>query len=226
MSFPSGSDSDGSDSAVSSRSPPRYKNLLDTVKSLRRMGEDTRPKKKRKETESYTTTLKTLGILAGDSPRHRDIMLNHGALSPLLSLLQPEFSVFKGATWCLSKFFSGKPFVNLDQVRLALPVLQQQIRFLANQGCIKPFCELLAKPNPTLLILCLEGLENILKVGRADQEKGRSEVNNFAKSVNKCGGIYDKIHNLMLYENEDIRDRASKLFKRIWAEKEFPDLDS
>ena len=45
-------------------------------------------------------------------------------------------------------------------------------RFLVGQGCIKPLCNLLVCPDPRIVKVCLECLENILKVGEADKEMG------------------------------------------------------
>jgi len=36
-----------------------------------------------------------------------------------------------------------------------------------NQGCIKPLCDLLVYLDPRIVTVCLEGLENILKVQEA-----------------------------------------------------------
>jgi len=63
-------------------------------------------------------TVGALGNIAGDSPSHRDRILNHGALLPILYLLQPHsrLSLFRQATWCLSNFVRGRPPVKLEQV--------------------------------------------------------------------------------------------------------------
>ncbi|MBA0858691.1 hypothetical protein Goshw_029818, partial [Gossypium schwendimanii] len=52
-----------------------------------------------------------LGNIAGDSPKSRDIVLNHGGLIPLLAQLNQhsKLSLLRNATWALLNFCRGKP---------------------------------------------------------------------------------------------------------------------
>ena len=54
-----------------------------------------------------------------------------------------------------------------------------------SQGCIKPLCDLLVCPDPRIVTVCLEGLENILKVGEAEKTLGNStgDVNYYAQLI-------------------------------------------
>ncbi|GAB4835666.1 Importin subunit alpha-4 [Ancistrocladus abbreviatus] len=126
---------------------------------------------------------------------------------PLVDLLQnAEFDVKKEAAWAISNATSGGS--------------HEQIRFLAGQGCINPLCDLLICPDPRIITVCLEGLENILKVGEADKEMGKNGgVNLFAQMIDECGGL-DKIENLQTHDNFDIYEKAVKILEKYWAEEE------
>ncbi|KAF9620933.1 hypothetical protein IFM89_015330 [Coptis chinensis] len=126
---------------------------------------------------------------------------------PLVQLLQhAEFDIKKEAAWALSNATSGGS--------------REQIQYLANQGCIKPVCDLLVCPDPRIVTVCLEGLENILKVGETDKEMGESGgVNKFAQMVDDCGGL-DKIENLQSHDNNEIYEKAVKLLEKYWLEDE------
>lgn len=93
-------------------------------------------------------------------------------------------------------------------------------RFLAGQGCIKPLCDLLICPDPRIVTVCLEGLENILKVGEADKELGMNDgINLYAQEVDECEGL-DKIENLQTHDNTEIYEKAVKILERYWAEED------
>ncbi|KAH0994966.1 hypothetical protein GBA52_018830 [Prunus armeniaca] len=91
---------------------------------------------------------------------------------------------------------------------------------LASRGCIKPLCDLLICPDPRIITVCLEGLENILKVGEADKEMGMNDgINLYAQLVDECEGL-DKIENLQTHDNNEIYEKAVKILERYWAEEE------
>ncbi|KAL7257736.1 hypothetical protein ACSBR1_003950 [Camellia fascicularis] len=126
---------------------------------------------------------------------------------PLVHLLQhAEFDIKKEAAWAISNATSGGS--------------HDQIRFLASQGCIKPLCDLLICPDPRIVTVCLEGLENILKVGEADKEGGMNNgINLYAQTIDESDGL-DKIENLQTHDNNEIYEKAVKILERYWAEED------
>lgn len=88
------------------------------------------------------------------------------------------------------------------------------------QGCIKPLCDLLICPDPRIVTVCLEGLENILKVGEADKESGQnSGINIYAQMIDDCEGL-DKIENLQSHDNNEIYEKAVKILEKYWVEED------
>lgn len=78
-------------------------------------------------------------------------------------------------------------------------------RYLVSQGCIKPLCDLLVCPDARIVIVCLEGLENILKAGETD--KSTTDVNLFAQLIDDAEGL-EKIENLQSHENAEIYEKV------------------
>ena len=66
-----------------------------------------------------------LGNIAGDCTELRDLVLQHGAMQPLLAnVARPENqTILRNATWTLSNFCRGKPQVAMDSLRAAAPAL-------------------------------------------------------------------------------------------------------
>ncbi|KAE8705576.1 hypothetical protein F3Y22_tig00110422pilonHSYRG00115 [Hibiscus syriacus] len=95
-----------------------------------------------------------------------------------------------------------------------------QIKFLVSQGCIKPLCDLLNCPDPRIVTVCLEGLENILKVGEADKNLGSTGgVNVYAQMIDDAEGL-EKIENLQSHDNTEIYEKAVKILETYWLEEE------
>ena len=93
-------------------------------------------------------------------------------------------------------------------------------RYLVTEGCIKPLCDLLVCPDPRIVTVCLEGLENILKVGEAEKNLGASgDVNLYAQMIDDAEGL-EKIENLQSHDNHEIYEKAVKILETYWLEEE------
>uniref|UniRef100_A0A7N0U9J2 Importin subunit alpha n=1 Tax=Kalanchoe fedtschenkoi TaxID=63787 RepID=A0A7N0U9J2_KALFE len=145
-------------------------------------------------------------ITAGNRSQIQAV-IDANIILPLVNLLQnAEFDIKKEAAWAVSNATSGSS--------------PDQIRYLVSQGCIKPLCNLLICPDARIVTVCLEGLENILKVGEADKEQGMNNgINVFALMVDDCDGL-EKIENLQSHDNNEIYEKAVKMLERYWAEEE------
>ncbi|GER52409.1 importin subunit alpha, partial [Striga asiatica] len=80
-------------------------------------------------TELYEQAAWALGNISGDSHGCRDVVLNNGALQPLLTLLKEHthLSFLRIGTWASSNFLEGKPEVPPEQLESAIPILSSVI---------------------------------------------------------------------------------------------------
>ncbi|PIN19238.1 hypothetical protein CDL12_08091 [Handroanthus impetiginosus] len=147
----------------------------------------------------------TISNITAGNREQIQAVIDAGLIGPLVNLLQTaEFDIKKEAAWAISNATSGGT--------------NEQIMFLVNQNCIKPLCDLLVGPDPRIVTVCLEGLENILKVGEA--EKGNTGgVNYFAQLIDEAEGL-EKIENLQSHDNNEIYEKAVKILETYWLEEE------
>ncbi|PWZ33742.1 Importin subunit alpha-1a [Zea mays] len=145
-------------------------------------------------------------ITAGNKDQIQAV-ISAGIIAPLLQLLQgAEFDIKKEAAWAISNATSGGS--------------HEQIKYLVSEGCIVPLCDLLVCPDPRIVTVCLEGLENILKVGEHDKTMGATgDINVFAQMIDDAEGL-EKIENLQSHDNNEIYEKAVKLLETYWMEEE------
>ncbi|KAI4349915.1 hypothetical protein L6164_010457 [Bauhinia variegata] len=182
--------------------------------------------------------LRTVGNIVTGDDMQTQVIINHQALPCLLSLLTNNFkkSVKKEACWTISNITAGnkqqiQAVIEANIIGPLVLLLQnaefdikkeaawaisnstsggshEQIKYLVSQGCIKPLCDLLICPDPRIVTVCLEGLENILKVGEADKSTGKNGgVNLYAQMIDDAEGL-EKIENLQSHDNTEIYEKA------------------
>ncbi len=100
---------------------------------------------------------------------------------------------------------------------------RKQIGYLVSQGCINAFCDLLTTTvNVRTIVVLLEGLENILRVGERIATTGGGgggDSNPYADSIRDAGG-QDKLHQLMAHPNSNVQMRALRILETFFAEAE------
>ncbi|VVB06991.1 unnamed protein product [Arabis nemorensis] len=93
-----------------------------------------------------------------------------------------------------------------------------QIKLMVSRGCIKPICDLLTCPDPRIITVCLQALENILAVGETEKNLGHTGDNNlYASMIDEAEGL-DKIENLQSHHNNEIYQKAAKILETFWTE--------
>ncbi|KAI3876625.1 hypothetical protein MKW92_017880, partial [Papaver armeniacum] len=107
-------------------------------------------------------------------------------IGPLMHLLQnAEFDIKKEAAWAISNATSGDPMSRSSTYSFCFSWVQ-------------------------IVTVCLEGLENILKVGEAEKTIGNTDgVNLYAHMIDEAEGL-EKIENLQSHDNTEIYEKAEE----------------
>ncbi|KAJ1818149.1 Importin subunit alpha-1 [Coemansia sp. RSA 2675] len=148
----------------------------------------------------------TISNLTAGNTSQIQAVIEANIIPPLLHILQHgDFKSKKEACWAVSNATSG----GLNQ--------PDQIRYMVQQGCIKPLCDLLSCMDNKITQVALDGLENILKVGDADKEQSPNQINQYALYIEEAGGM-EKIHNLQLHDNIEIYKKAYNIIDKYFAE--------
>jgi hypothetical protein len=155
-------------------------------------------------------------ITAGNKDQIQAV-ISANILPPLIQLLQvAEFDIRKEAAWAISNATSGGT--------------PEQIQYLVMQGCIRPLCDLLVVADSKIIIVALEGLENILKVGMEEAKEKGIPTNKMATYIEEAEGC-QKLERLQEHENTDVYEKAVKIVETYFMEEDDdaedmqPDID-
>ena len=142
-------------------------------------------------------------ITAGNKSQIQAV-IDCSIIQPLIQLLSSaEWDIRKEAAWAISNATSGGS--------------PDQLRFLLSQGCVPPLCELLACADVRIIVVALEALENLLKVGAQDSAKYGS--NRVAGFIEEAGGL-DKIEGLQVHPNHEVYDKVVKILEMYFQASE------
>ncbi|KAL7548225.1 hypothetical protein ACHAWF_016571 [Thalassiosira exigua] len=140
-------------------------------------------------------------ITAGNKDQIQAVIDNN-IVPPLIQLLtNAEFDIRKEAAWAISNATSGGS--------------PPQIKFLVQQGCIRPLCDLLTVNDVKIVTIALEGLENILKVGE-DESVSTGSHNQMSTYVAEAEGL-NKIEELQQHSNNDIYEKCIKILETYFG---------
>ncbi|PVU94042.1 hypothetical protein BB561_002832 [Smittium simulii] len=148
----------------------------------------------------------TISNITAGLPAQIQLVIDSGIIPPILEILQNgDFRSKKEACWAVSNATSG----GLSQ--------PDQVRYLVEQGCIKPLCTLLTCMDNKIIQVALDGLENILKVGEFFREISNEDVNRYAFLIEEAGGM-DFIHNLQMHDNLEIYKKSYSIIDKYFGE--------
>ncbi|KAJ3383405.1 Importin alpha subunit (Karyopherin alpha subunit) (Serine-rich RNA polymerase I suppressor protein) [Lobulomyces angularis] len=143
-------------------------------------------------------------VTAGNAQQIQSV-IDANLIAPLIDILQRgDFKTKREACWAISNATAG-----------AVQHNPEIIKYLVNQGCIKPLCDLLTSGDARVIQVALDGLENILRVG--EMERHITNRNEMAVFIEVADGV-DKIHNLQTHDNQDIYKKAYGIIDTYFSE--------
>merc|ERR1719220_3039488 len=145
----------------------------------------------------------TISNITAGNVEQIEAVIGNSMIQPLVTLLRTgEFDVKKEAAWAISNLTSGGN--------------DNQIKYLVHQGAIPPLCDLFTSTNSRIVMVALEGIENILRVGQ-NEAANTGGVNHFAELVEECGAV-DKLEALQQMENVEVEiyEKAAFLVKKYF----------
>lgn len=142
-------------------------------------------------------------ITAGTTAQIHAVM-EANMIPPLIHILSTaDIKTRREACWAI---------VNATSGGLNKP---EQIQYLVSQGCIKPLCDVLTIMDNRLILIALDGLENILKVGAMNSRNDPNGLNRYALYIEECGGL-DIINSLQNHENAQIYKKAFSIIEAFF----------
>lgn len=186
-----------------------------------------------------TPALRTIGnIVTGDDVQTQ-IVINVSVLSCLLALLSSgKKGIRKEACWTISNITAGnRTQINaVIEARIIPRLIQllktsdfdikkeaawalsnatsggspEQIRYMVDQGLIEPLLDLLQASEPRVVLVALEALDNLLRVG--DRDSRETGVNEYATEIEKLRGI-ERIEALNYHPNQEIYEKAVSILE-------------
>ncbi|KAL8526330.1 hypothetical protein ACS0TY_015519 [Phlomoides rotata] len=161
--------------------------------------------------------LRTIGNIVTGDDLQTQAVIEADLISPLISQLQTvEFDIKKEAAWAISNATSGGSNEQII-IFIIYSFWINQSNFylhLVTLNCIKPLCDLLICPDARIVTVCLEGLDNYLRVGEAEKGNTRG-VNYFAQLIDEADGS-KKIENLQTHDNTEIYEKAMRILEAYW----------
>lgn len=198
-----------------------------------------------------TPALRTIGNIVTGDDHQTQAVVNSNALPSLLAILQDvRKTLRKEAAWTLSNITAGSrnQIQSVFDAQI-IPVLIQmlatddfdvkkecawaisnatsggdpaQIMYLVQFGCIPPLVALLDKHEVRIVVIALEGLENILKAGAKMPD---AEGNNpYVQLIELAGGL-EKIEELQKHENVKIFNMSGRILENYFGAVEEDDED-
>lgn len=175
------------------------------------------------DTRIILPSLRALGSVVAGSDLQTQVVLDSGFLPPLRSLLlHQKENIVREAVWALSNVTAGSKsqvqmVIDADLIPLVVDILRTRsfktqkeaawalcnmtagnepahVQYLLKWNVIPPMCDLLVCQDTNVIMVLLDGIQNILK------HAGTEEVKTI---IEECGGL-DNIEKLQGHENQEV----------------------
>jgi len=121
----------------------------------------------------------------------------------IVLLRNSDFDIRKEAAWALSNATSGGS--------------PEQIKYMVEQNLIEPMCDLLTCTDARIILVALEGLENLLKTG--EKESKENGTNEYTLAIEEAKGV-EKIELLQNHPNNEIYEKAVSILETYFQAEE------
>jgi len=149
----------------------------------------------------------TISNITAGTAEQIQMVIDANLIFPLVNILKGDsFDVQKEAAWAISNIASGGTNAHL--------------RFIVSQGAINALCLILKCNDAKLILVVLDALRNILKVGDKDaNDAGNGCENKFAMMVEEHDGL-DILEELQRHENEEVYDKSVRILQEFFESEE------
>lgn len=93
-----------------------------------------------------------------------------------------------------------------------------QIQYMVGHGLIAAFCAQLPSPDPQVVILALEGLQNVLEKQRSEKP-AHLQTPSYTQQIEMADGL-KFLESLQAHDNDEIYDKAAKILQTYFQEDE------
>lgn len=146
----------------------------------------------------------TVSNVTAGTPQQIQQVIDANLIPPLVNILkEDQFDVQKEAAWAISNITSGGT--------------ECHTRFLVSQAALPAMCGMLKCGDPKMIMVILDAIDNILKVGKQDSTV--TEDNSYCDLVEECGGL-DQLEDLQRHENEEIYEKSVKILQEYFESEE------
>lgn len=141
-------------------------------------------------------------IMAG--PReHIQAVIDARLIAPLVLFVRStggvDYETRKEATWALS-----------NATEKATPV---QIQYMVNQGLLAAMCDQLRSPEPKIVLVAMDAIDNALSSAPADDHKAYLDL------MDEADGL-ELLEKLRVHENTQVYEKSAEIIQKYFTEQE------